>query len=230
MKFIINSIFFCFVAVSAQDFGYEYYSLTEFRSLGGSYSFSNFSARNSNSLPDSQRLAISTHLPAIEFRQLNTRLTLGYQKYSIAGVERTAYSVFAQQGNDLALSRDSRPNFYIPIFASANYLRAEGKSPNVRTFDIGSVGMGAGLKYRYFDRNFGIEAYGAASIHYSTAGFSAEYGTQNSIMGEILFLLPEIIYEGIIFGGRAEQMNWNMNTPTLNYQRLYSGVFLGILF
>jgi hypothetical protein len=228
-------IFFLFFTISvcaiAQDFGYEYYNLIEFRSLGLSYSLQDFKGQATNALSRSSQISFSSNLPMIEYRQLNTRLSLGYQNYVLNGSEKNVYSVFAQQGNDYPLfGNDEHASLLLPLFASANYIRAQGLSPVIKNFDVGSVGLGTGIKYRSFSRSFGIQLYAGAALHYSTVGFSTEYGTQTSFQSEVLVMLPSVLMDGIIFGYRFEEQRWNMNDNSFNYQRLYHGPFLGILF
>ena len=217
----------------AQDFGYEYAMLTEYRALGVSYNFQQFTPRSSNLLPDSQRTTFSTVLPLFEFRQNNGRLAVGYQAFTdINGKERESFSVYGESQNDFPLgqTRGTKASWFIPVLVGANYLRAEAPTNTVEDFDIGSFGIGTGLKYKHFERSFGIQAFVVGCILYASEGFSTAYGSQSSLAGEVQLILPDLIYEGIVVGYRVEYQQWNMNNNAHDYQRVYHGGFFGILF
>lgn len=233
----MKRLFFLLVPLTtflwSQDFGYTYSDLTEYRSLGIGYHFQDFRASRSNSLPDSMRTMFSSAMPMIEFRQFNVRIAFGYQGYADrSGFEREAYSVYGETHSDLPLDGTVRtkPSLFVPIVVSANYMRAESGYRTVKGFDIGSLGVGTGLKYRFVDRSFGIQASVVGSLFYSSEGFSVEYGSQTSLVGEVQSVFSDILFEGIVLGYRYEIQRWNMSNNILDYQRWYHGGFVGVLF
>jgi len=231
-KMFLLAVIVCSLA-RAQDFGYEYAMLTEYRSLGVSYNIQKFSPRSTNLLPDSQRTAFSTALPFIEFRQNSGRLAVGYQTFTDGnGKKRESFSVYGESQNDfpLGVSRSSKASWFIPVVVGANYLRAEAPTNTVEDFDVGSFGIGTGIKYKHFERSFGIQVFGTGSLYYSSEGFSTAYGSQISVSGEVQLILPDLLYEGLVAGYRAEFQQWNMNNNAHDYQRMYHGAFIGILF
>lgn len=224
-------IFFFPFLLEAQDFGYSYYTITDFRSLGVSYTLQDFRTAGSNPLHDSAAIRFNTNLPMIEYRELSARVAVGYQSYVLRGKNINAFSVYMESGNDLSLTgRDQRNGFFIPVKLSANYVRAENSVPGQKNFDIGSLGIGAGGKFRYLSKTFGLQAIGTATIHYSSVGFGTEYGSQFSLLGEVQCLFPEVLFEGIIVGYRYERQQWDMSNSILNYQRYYHGPFIGVFF
>ncbi|MEW5800275.1 MAG: hypothetical protein AB1728_14850, partial [Bacteroidota bacterium] len=74
-----------FQSLSAQDFGFAYYSITDYRSLGASYNAQEFFPSVSNKLHDSLTIRFTTALPSIEYREMNARVAIGYQEYTHAG-------------------------------------------------------------------------------------------------------------------------------------------------
>lgn len=228
--FIFSLLMIPFLA-PAQDFGYEYYNILDYRSLGVNYSLQEFTPRPSNSLPDSERISFKTNLPFIEFRQLGMRLAVGYQTYAMNGQSRSSFSVYAESSNDFPISgKADRSGFFLPVIISANYVKAESGIFGIKNFDIGSLGIGTGLKYRYFGQNFGIEAYVNGAFHYATEGFSVEYGSSTTYTGELHCIFPEIFLDGIDVGYRYQWQSWNMSNAIFDYQRYYHGAFLGVLF
>ncbi len=227
MKSIIFLLIVCAVLGSAQDFGYEQVMLSEYRSLGVGYHLQDFSAVTSNSLSDSNRIAFSSALPLIELRQNDGRLSVGYQTYTdVKGKKREAFSVFGENHNDISLSgRASKGSFFIPIVVCANYVRAEGPNQSIGSFDVGSLGLGTGLKFKHFERSFGIQSFVFGSLAYASEGFSTDYGSQTSLAAEI-----QLIFSGLVTGYRFESQRWNMSNNDLDYQRWYHGAFIGFVF
>ncbi|MDP1677578.1 MAG: hypothetical protein Q8L88_12030, partial [Bacteroidota bacterium] len=146
--------------------------------------------------------------------------------------KKESFSVYADTHNDIALTdrKNQRAAFVMPIIVAANYVRAESPNNNSKDFDIGSLGIGTGLKFKHFERSFGVQAFVIGTLYYASEGFSTEYGSQNSVAAEIQCILPELIYEGIIVGYRFESQRWNMNNISFNYQRQYHGLFVGFIF
>jgi len=232
-KYFLVFILFGFSIANAQDFGYEYLMLTEYRALGVSYNAQRFHSTSSNSLSDSNKIDFLTGLPFIEFRQNNGRLAVGYQTYNdINGKSRESFSVYGESQNDFALgeSKSNKALFYLPIIVSANYVRAQSLKAVLEDFDIGSFGLGTGIKFKHFERSFGIQAFAVGSLYYASEGFSTDYGSQTSFCGEVQLVFSDILYQGILVGYRFESQRWNMNNNALDYQRQYHGAFIGFMF
>ena len=228
--FILCAVFFVESAL-AQDFWsiYERVPLEGFRSIGISVSPQQFLPRENNSLPDSLRIQFNSAMPCIEYRQLDLRIAIGYNTYELSGEKKSAYSLYAESATDIALG-SKRSALFLPIIIATNYIRAESVNKLSRRFDVGSVGIGTGLKYRSLSESFGVQAYAGGVIYYSTAGFSIENGSSTSLRAEIDFLLPHIVSDGIIFGYRFESQAWSLSDARLNYSRVYHGPFIGIFF
>lgn len=215
----------------SQDFGFTYYSITDFRSLGASYNLQQFVRTSTNVLADSQSIQFSTALPLIEYRELNSRIAIGYQEYSLAGKTLSSFSVFIESGNDYPVTgREQQNGFFIPMMLSANYVKAETPYKQSRNFDIGSLGAGSGVKYRVLTKDFGMYIAAKGALHFSNVGFGTEYGSMTTVAGEIQFILPNVLFEGMIFGYRYERQQWNMNDSSLDYKRYYHGLYVGFFF
>ncbi|MHB1051290.1 MAG: hypothetical protein ACYC09_14515 [Bacteroidota bacterium] len=228
-------IFYCMVfslvLLHGQDFGYTYYTMTDFRSLGVSYNIQEFAPSGSNPLSDSLRIRITSAMPMFEYREMQARVAVGYQSYTVLGRPSNAFSVFMESGHVFSISgKEQRSGFFIPVKLSANYLRAENPHQGQRNFDIGSLGVGTGVKYRYIAKTFGLQAFAAGSLHYASVGFGTEYGSQTSLTGEIQWIFPELIFEGLTAGYRYERQAWDMSDTQLNYRRFYHGPYIGIFF
>ncbi|MFZ4621844.1 MAG: hypothetical protein ACOYNS_14885 [Bacteroidota bacterium] len=233
MKRLISLLAVLVTFTAAQDFGYETTVLSEYRSFGFGYNTQNFRASSSNTLHDTDRIAFSTNMPMLELRQDNGRLAIGYQSYTDRnGKSKKAYSVFGETHNDIPLtgSKGSRSMFAVPIAVSANYVKADAQNRTYSNFDIGSLGVGTGIKYRYFDRSFGLQAFVVGSLYYASEGFSTNYGSQTSLAGEVQLVFGDLLFDGILIGCRYEFQKWNMSDSAMDYQRQHQGAFIGILF
>ncbi|MFA6540859.1 MAG: hypothetical protein WCT99_04590 [Bacteroidota bacterium] len=230
LYFVLIS-FFAVVLSTGQDFGYEYYDNLNYRSIGVNYSAQEFSPLSSNTLTDSSRIKFVSNLPFIEYRELGLRLAVGYQEYSATGQTHSSLSVYAESSNDFSLTGKAEKNgFFIPVIVSANYVNAEAVTPGAKDFEVGSLGIGTGIKYRYFSRSFGIQLSGTGAFHYSSEGFSVEYGSSLSYAGEAVATFPNLFLGGAVIGYRYQFQNWNMSDASFDYQRFYHGPFIGILF
>ncbi len=230
---LLTAALLCCTIVRAQDFGYEYSLMSEYRSIGMSYNAQSFDKQSSNPLVDSTSISFSSRLPFVEFRQDNGRLAVGFQTYTDRnGNKRESFSVYGETANDFPLTKKGKekPTLLIPLIVSVNYVRAEPPSVAAKNFDIGSFGIGSGMKFRYFDRSIGVQALAVGSIYYASEGFGTDYGSQTSFAAEVQIIVPGIVLEGIVIGYRAETQQWNMNNNTLDYGRTYHGAFAGILF
>lgn len=230
MKPLLIAFFFVSL-LRGQDFGYSYYSMTDFRSLGMSYNAQEFSPDGSHPSPDSAGIRFTSAMPMIEYREMQARVAVGYQTYTLNGRSHNAFSVFMESGNDFSLTgKEQRNGFFIPVKLSANYLRAGNSKPGQQNFDIGSLGLGTGGKYRYITKEFAIQIFATGSIHYASVGFGTEYGSQTSLTGEVHLILPEILFGGLVAGYRYERQQWDMSDAQLNYRRWYHGPFIGVIF
>jgi hypothetical protein len=218
---------------AAQDFGYEYAMLSEYRALAVSRNFQDFSPRSTVLPSVSGPISFNTSLPFIEYRQNNGRLAAGYQTYSYnTGKSGESFSVYGESRSDFSLfsTRQEQGNWFIPIAVGANYVRADGPDKSVKRFDVGSFGLGSGITFKYFSRTIGFQAFVLGSMYYASEGFGTAYGWQRSLSGELQVIVPEWVYEGMLFGIRYEAQEWEMSDNALDYQRMYSGLFIGILF
>lgn len=233
MKYLLFAFILFTAILSAQDFGFEVANLSDFRSLSIGYHTQDFRPAGGNTASDSDRIAFSTPMPMLEFRQLSGRLAAGYQTFTdIDGKKRGAFSVYGESQTDLPIIGGGRNGngLIIPFCLAVNYLRAESPTSKLKAMDVGSIGPGAGLKYRYLERSFGVQASVTGTLLYASEGFSTGYGNQVCVNGEVLVLLPELVLEGMVVGYRFERQQWNMNNNAYDYRRMYHGIDIGFMF
>lgn len=225
----LSAVIFC--SVRAQEFGVENTRLSDFRSIGIGAAAHRFEAAASNSLPDSLRIHFSSTAAIVEYRDLGTHIAFSYTPYTINGVSRSAIYLLAESAYDIPLSHSGElQRFFLPIMIGTNFMKASGFSNLTSDFNIGSLGIGAGLKYRYIGDDYGLQVFGVGSIFFSSQDFSAETGTSTSAIAEASLLLPGIIGDGIIFGYRFETQTWKLSNAVYNYRGEFHGPFVGIFF
>ncbi|MGE5313516.1 MAG: hypothetical protein ACM3Q4_02360 [Acidobacteriota bacterium] len=217
---------------AAQEFETTFhdYDLVGYRSLGAAGALQTFEPRSDNSLPDSLAIRFDSPMFFLEFRQMDLRIAASYSHYTLHGEGKSSYSIYADGSTDLPVSARRSGGLYIPIIVATNYVRAEGLGTSSGIFDVGSIGIGTGLKYRYLSEAFGLQLSGGAVIHYSTVGFSIENGSSVAARGEFQLLLPELLWSGMTIGYRFETQQWRMSEAKFNYMRRYHAAFLGIFF
>jgi hypothetical protein len=233
MKLLLFALLTVAGSAVGQDFGYEYLSLSDFRALGISWNEQQFSPRSTNPLGDTARIAFSTSLPFIEFRQNTGRLAAGYQTFTDRnGTTRSSFSVYGESRSDFPLddSKRGKGSWFIPVAVGANYVKAESPNALLEDFDIGSFGLGTGIVFKHFERSYGVQGVVVGSLYYASEGFSTDYGMQSSLSGDVTVILPGLLFEGVLLGYRYEWQQWNMNNAGLNYQRWYSGAVIAVMF
>jgi hypothetical protein len=215
----------------SQEFGFGYPDLEDYRSLGVGVAAQQFKPASGNSLADSSRIHFNTPLYLAEYRQLGLRIAFGYEPYILRGEEHTALSLEAESAYDIRITGGMyRNGVFLPVIVSTNFVEAAGDFGTAEDFNIASVGIGGGLKYRYLSDSFGVEVFGAALIHYSGLGFSTEYGTSSMYVAQLQLLFPDVIGKGVVAGYRFQQQRWLMTDADFDYMRMYQGPYIGIFF
>jgi hypothetical protein len=217
--------------VRAQEFGDAALDLMDYRALGGGVALQHFAPAAGNSLSDSGGIQFNAPEFHAEYRDIGTRIALGYTSYLLRGRSNSALSVEIESHRELSLLKVGRQNgIHLPVYVCTNYIRAMQNTSSTRDVNIVSIGVGSGLGARWFSKSFGIEIRGGAVIHYSTQSFSVHDGTSNQYSGEVILLFPELIGSGALVGYRYEYQAWRMKRDDLKYRREVSGPFLSIFF
>lgn len=190
-----------------------------------------FEPRSSNSLPDSLTIHYNRVMPVIGFRQGLVDLLFGYTRFSLRGNDKTTLFASVTVGNDLPLSFSPSHALLVPLMISSDYTRADNSGGDKENFNIGSVGIGAGLKYRFIQPQFEFWIHAAEAIHWSFEGFSTGSGFSATTTGEALFVFREaLVLDGITLGYRFRYQTWNMNNARFDYKSLSHGAFIGVMF
>jgi hypothetical protein len=190
-----------------------------------------FHPRTTNSLPDSLTVNYSRIMPTIGFRQGLVDITFGYTRFSLRGQDKSSIFAAVTVGNDLPLTSARTQALHLPLMISSDYTRTDNTGGDRENFNIGSVGIGAGLKYRLTQRGFEFSLRVAEAVHWSLEGFSTGSGFSAATLAEALFVFRDVLLlDGITLGYRFRYQTWNMNTPKFDYKSLSHGAFVGVMF
>jgi hypothetical protein len=190
-----------------------------------------FTPLGSNSLPDSLTIRHKRLMPMISFRQGGAELFFGYTKYTLSGSSKSAIFFGGRFGTEVPIVGRRPSALLFPLQLAADFTKAEGVGPSREDFNIASVGIGAGLKYRYFDSNADFSIGVEELAQYSSEGFSVGTGFSAATLGDATLLLRNIgILEGLVVGYRFRLQTWSMSENKFNYQSVSHGPYVGILF
>lgn len=224
-----------FASMFAQDLLAQYYERPyehmENRFIHVGFFQRDFQPRSTNPFPDSLTINYSRIMPTIGFRQGLVDITFGYTRFFIRGQDKTSIFASVAVGNDLPITFSSTHAFLIPLMISSDYTRADNTGGDKENFNLGSVGIGAGLKYRFMNRGLEFSLLAAEAAHWSFEGFSTGSGFSAASIGEALFVFRDVLsLDGITLGYRFRYQTWNMNNAKFDYKSLSHGAFVGVMF
>lgn len=199
-----------------------------------------FLPRGSNDLPAEAQIRYNRIMPTIGFRQGSFDLTFGYARFRQVGRNRETIFLGATFMNEFSVAGKRAHALIVPIVLATDYTKAEspaiGRSggpvpTRSQDFNIGSLGIGAGLKYRY--NNGGVECSigGVAIAQYSFEGLGTGSGFSPAAIAEGTLLLRDaMILDGIALGYRLRFQSWSMSNAAFDYRSLSHGPYLGLMF
>ena len=228
----ITLLLFCVLTSNLFAQYYERpYEHTESRFIHVGFFQRDFEPRYTNPLPDSQTVNYSRIMPTIGFRQGLVDVTFGYTRFSLRGNDKTSIFASVAVGNDFPITFSRAHAFLLPLMISSDYTRTDNTGGDKQNFNIGSVGIGAGLKYRFTQPRFEFSLHAVEAAHWSFEGFSTGSGFSAATIGEALFVFRDVLsLDGITLGYRFRYQTWNMNNAKLDYKSLSHGAFVGVMF
>ncbi len=201
------------------------------RLIYAGYALKDFTPRRTNSLPDSQAISMNKFIPTIGFRQGMVDFSIGYNTFTLRGASKSVLTANATIANEFPVSFSRTNALLIPIMLSSDYTKVENTGGDRENFNIGSVGIGAGVKYRYRSQQFDFSLLAAEAAHWSLEGFSTGSGFSAATIGEALFTFRDVLsLDGIALGYRVRYQTWNMSNAKFDYRSFAHGAFLGVMF
>jgi hypothetical protein len=190
-----------------------------------------FRPRRTNNTPDSLAVSYTRVMPLVGFRQGPVDILFGYTTYDLHGAARSAIFFGVTVTGDYVLSGNRERALVMPFLVDADFTKSESAGTLHDNFDVGSLGIGTGIKYRSTGEGIDFSAMAAAIIHYSFDGYSLQTGSSPAAVAEVLVLLPEVgILDGLALGYRFRYQTWSLGEGRHDYRTVNNGVFLGVMF
>jgi len=190
-----------------------------------------FRPRGTNNAPESLAVAYTRVMPFVGFRQGPVDFLFGYTTYDLHGASRTAIFFGLTFTGDYVLAGNRGSALVLPFLVDADFTKSESAGNLHDNFDVGSLGVGTGLKYRSSGESLDFSATVAAIIHYSFDGYSLQTGSSPAVVAEAVALLPDIgILNGLALGYRFRYQAWTLGNGRYDYRTVNNGVFVGVMF
>jgi hypothetical protein len=219
------------VYVSAQYTERREYPPSEARYITLGFVDREFAPRGSNSRPDSLTIRHKRVMPMISFRQGGAELFFGYTTYTLSGSSKSTIFFGGKFGIEVPIAGQRSSALLFPLQLAGDFTKAEGIGPSREDFNVASVGIGAGLKYRYFDNNAAFSISVEELALYSSEGFGVGTGFSAATLGDVTLLLRSVgILDGLVVGYRFRLQTWSMSESKFNYRSVSHGPYVGIMF
>ena len=190
-----------------------------------------FRPKGTNTAPDSLTVSYTRVMPLIGFRQGPVDFLFGYTPYDLHGASRSAIFFGVTFTGDYVIAGNRDQALVLPFLVDADFTKSESAGELHDNFDVGSVGIGTGIKYRINGESLDFSAMAAAIIHYSFDGYSLQTGSSPAAVAEVIALLPRVgILNGVALGYRFRFQAWTLGNGRYDYRTVNNGVFVGVLF
>jgi hypothetical protein len=207
------------------------YAPSDARYLSAGIFARDFRPRGSNTAPDSLAVSYTRVMPLVGFRQGPVDFLFGYTTYDLHGAARSAIYFGVTFTGDYVLTGNRERALVLPFLVDADFTKSESAGSLHDNFDVGSVGIGAGIKYRSNGESVDFSVMAAAIIHYSFDGYSLQTGSSPAAVAEAVTLLPQIgILNGLAFGYRFRYQAWTLGNGRYDYKTVNNGLFVGVMF
>lgn len=221
---------FCAAGARGQYLERRSYEPSVARFVAGGVFAREFTPRANNDAPDSLQIRYKRLMPFVMMRQGPVDLTFGYTRYDLAGQTRSALFLAVVFTNDVPLIGSRESALVLPVVLAADFSKSESAGADRDHFNVGSVGIGAGLKFRSAGEGLDFSLSVAGVMHYSFEGYGIRSASSPAVLGEASALFRTIpILEGMAAGYRFRLQSWSTG-GTFDYRTVNHGVFVGVLF
>ncbi len=190
-----------------------------------------FAPRTGNPVSDSLMIRFKRLMPVIGFRQGTTDIEFGYTRYDLGGGSRSMVFLGATVSLEFPIAGSPRSMLVLPLMLSGDYTRAEASGAQRDDFNVGSVGLGTGLRYRLRGKRLEFAVGATAGAQISFEGFSGSGGSSLIVLGDAVFHFYDVgIAGGIVAGYQFRYQSWSMSRDIMNYRSIRHGPYIGVLF
>ena len=207
------------------------YTSIQARFLAAGVLHRDFAPRDGNPVPDSLAIRFKAYMPVLSYHHGPFEIGFGYTRYTLLGSTRASVYFGAIMTNEFPLAMSRTHALVAPLCVAADFTKAEGGGVERDNFNIASLGLGTGLRYRYMSSTVDAGIRLLAIIHYSFEGLSTGSGSSASFLADAGLILRSIhIGDGLALGYRYRYQHWSMSNALLNYRVASHGPYLGVLF
>jgi len=218
-------------ALYGQYYEAREYTRPEGRYLSAGILREEFVPRPGNSLSDSAAYRFAGIMPMLAYRQGPVELYLGYSRFDERGTSHSAVVFGTQITNDILVSGSRVAALVLPLMIAADYTRVTSGNLQRDDFNLATIGLGAGVKFRLVTPGVEFWIQGVQIFHVAFQGLAAGTGSSLATVGETGVFLPGVpIGEGLVLSYRLRLQTWSLNDDRLNYRSFYHGPSIGILF
>jgi len=190
-----------------------------------------FQPRSSNTAPDSAVISYDRWMPMIGLHQGMFDISFGYAQFSLRGKSRSTIFFGVMASNEILLTGSRQGALILPIMLSADFTKAEGLRSEREDFNIASVGIGGGLKFRFNQESVDFSIHATQFVQYSFEGFSSGNGFSAATVAEVSMLINRaLVFDGMALGYRFRFQTWSMSNENFDYRVVAHGPYVGILF
>ncbi|HUI09252.1 MAG TPA: hypothetical protein VL221_02930 [Bacteroidota bacterium] len=207
------------------------YVPSDARFFSGGMFARDFRPKGTNTAPESLAVTYTRVMPLIGFRQGPVEFLFGYTTYDLDAASRSAIYFGVSFSGDYVIAGSRERALVLPLVVDADFTKSESAGSLHDNFNVGSVGLGTGLKYRINGESIDFWVSAVAIIHYSFDGYNLETGSSPAAVAEAVGVLPGVgILDGLAFGYRFRFQSWSLGGGRYDYRTVNNGVFVGVLF
>ena len=196
-----------------------------------------FAPRPSNPTADSAVIRYNRLMPLLGFRNGPVDLTFGFASFTqpgSGGGSRSTLFLGATYATDVVLSGRRSSALVLPLLFAVDYTKAEAGGPAGNSFNIASMGIGTGLKYRLAGRAVEFTAMAGGIAHLAINAVwqpNARTGFSGAVVADAAVLVRDLgVGEGLVLGWRFRLQTWSLSESRFNYRALSHGPYLGVAF
>jgi hypothetical protein len=207
--------------------GYEPF---ESRYLSAGILQQDFRPHAANAEPDSVAVRYRTLMPVIGFHQANFDILFGYTRYSLGTSRHSSVFLGTAASSDFPIAGRRPSALVMPILLAADFTKAEAHGAERDNFNVASIGLGTGLKYRIVTPGLDFSIFAVAIAHFSFEAYSGGTGFSGVALGEATLVLRDIrVLDGVVVGYRFRLQSWSMSDDRFSYRSLSHGPYIGVM-
>jgi hypothetical protein len=190
-----------------------------------------FAPRSSNTAADSLAIRFTRIMPLIGFRQGLVDILFGYTRFDQHGTSLPAIFLGTTVATEFLLTGRAGNALLLPLLLAADFTRADAGGLERDNFNVGSIGIGAGLRYRTQAEAVQFSIGVVQLVQFSFEGYSTTAGSSLATIGEaVLHWNNVVVADGVVLGYRFRYQTWSMKNAASDYRSLSHGPFLGVMF